>query len=107
MGIDYDGIATLLDAATTTGAGLSVFSRLFPGPKTFQAVVEGEGAVSATVLIECSNDDEHWMELGSIALTGTASDTDGFESSAAWAYHRANVTAISGTGAAVTVKMGA
>lgn len=107
MSTEYDGIATLLDAVTSTGVGTSIPSRLYPGAKSFQATVLGSGAVTAEVDIEVSNDDEHWMVLGTISLSGTAVDTDGFASSAAWAFHRANLTAITGTGANVTVKMGA
>jgi hypothetical protein len=107
MSNEYDGVATLLDNATAIGAGDAVPSNLFPGPKTFQATVEGSGAVTAEVDIEASNDGENWLWLGTISLSGTGSDSDGFASSAAWANHRADVTAIGGTGASVTVKMGA
>lgn len=97
-------ILTLLAAAIATGAGAG----FQPSEKkrTFQAVVTGTGAVSATVLIQVSNDGTNWEELATIALAGTTSDSAGFASDAPWAYVRANVTTISGTDAAVTVKMG-
>jgi hypothetical protein len=107
MNSEYDGVSVLLNAVTSTGAGDAIPSQLFPGSKTFQAVVEGSGAVTAEVDIEASNDGEHWLVLGTISLSGTGSDTDGFASSAAWAYHRANLTAVTGTGASVSVMMGA
>lgn len=77
---------------------------------TFQASVTGTGAVTATVTIECSNDDTlvNWCStvLGTITLSGTTSSSDGFTTTAPWKYVRAKVTAISGTGAAVVVLMG-
>jgi hypothetical protein len=107
MSQEYDGVATLLEEATETRAGESVPTLLFPGAKTFQATVVGTGAVTAEVKIEASNDDENWLVLGTITLTGSGSASDGFASAAAWAHHRANLTAVTGTEAAVTVKMAA
>ncbi len=76
-------------------------------PATFQATISGTGAVTATVLIQVSNDASNWITLGTITLSGTTSATDGFASSAPWAYVRSNCTAISGTSAALSVVMGA
>ena len=75
---------------------------------TFQATVVGTGAVTATVVIDVSNDGTNWVAtpMGTITLSGTTSSSDGFTSSAPWKYVRARVTAISGTGATVTVVMG-
>jgi hypothetical protein len=44
--------------------------------------------------------------MGTITLTGTLSASDGFASTSAWKYVRANLTAISGTGAVVTAFLG-
>ena len=91
----------LLNAATTVSSGAS-----FPGGSgnsTYQATVRGTGAVSATVLIEASNDGENYLTLATITLSGTNSSSDGFSSNSAWASVRANLTAISGTNTAVTV----
>lgn len=98
-------ICTMVDAKATTGNG-STFGPAQSGEKVFQASVSGTGAVSATVVIEGSNDPTvlGWVEIGTITLSGTTTDTDGFAHQAAWGYYRANVDAISGTGAAVTVK---
>ena len=76
---------------------------------TFQATVVGTGAVTANVTIEVSNDGINWCStvLGTIILSGTTTSSDGFTTDAPWKYVRANVIAISGTGAAVTVLMGA
>jgi hypothetical protein len=94
--------STLLSAATVTGAG-TAFARSDDGKATYQAAIAGTGAVSATVVIEVSNDSANWITLGTITLSGTTSATDGFASNAVWLLNRANVTAISGTNAAVTV----
>jgi hypothetical protein len=95
----------LLNAATTTQTGAALV--VYQVNRTFQATVAGTGAVSATVIIEGSNDGANFLTLGTITLSGTTSASDGFVSDAAWGYVRARLTAISGTGAAVTVAMGA
>ncbi len=92
---------------TTTGAGSAHFK---DSPHaTFQATVTGTGAVTATVDIEVSNDGTNWADTaaGTITLSGTTTHSDGFTTTnAPWKYVRANVTAISGTGASVDVVMG-
>ena len=76
--------------------------------RTFHCVVTGVGAVSATILIEVSNDGVNFITPGiaTVTLSGTNVAVDGTSSAAPWAFVRANVTAISGTGASVTVLMG-
>lgn len=76
--------------------------------RTFHAMVIGTGAVSATILLETSNDGVHWITPGltTFSLTGTTIAQAAFASVESWAFVRANITAISGTGAAVTVLMG-
>lgn len=99
--VSYTGVT-----ATTTGAG-NIKDSPFT---TFQAWVSGTGAVSATIVIDCSNDDtlQNWCStpLGTITLSGTTSSSDGFTTTAPWKYVRARVTAISGTGATVVCLMG-
>tara|TARA_R110002126_G_scaffold141146_5_gene286057 strand:+ start:1615 stop:1977 length:363 start_codon:yes stop_codon:yes gene_type:complete len=80
---------------------------------TFQASVTGTGAVTATVVMQVSNEEatylgttSNWITLGTITLSGTTTATDGFTTDAPWRYVRAGVTAISGTGATVTSNMG-
>lgn len=75
--------------------------------RTFQGTVIGTGVVTATIIIEASNDGTNFMTLGTITLSGTTTATDGFVSVANWIYVRARLTAVSGTGAAVTVIMAA
>jgi hypothetical protein len=98
-GIAASGVTTVSDAAAV---------RLPSGVKSWQARVVGTGAVSATVEIQFSNDGTNWMSHAdyTITLSGTTSDVDAFTAEDAYAYHRASVTAISGTGAAVTVVVG-
>ncbi|MCK5611366.1 hypothetical protein KAR91_56370 [Candidatus Pacearchaeota archaeon] len=80
--------------------------------RTYQAKVVGTGAVTATVVIEGSNDtqavvaNKTWVLLGTITLSGTTSDTDGFGSVLPWQETRARITAVSGTDATVNVNMG-
>ena len=72
----------------------------------FSATVAGTGAVTATVIIDYSNDGTYWALAGAtITLSGTTSHTDGYATVANWPFVRARCTAISGTGATVTVKM--
>lgn len=93
----------VITAVPTVGAWLYKDS-----PKsTIQATVAGTGAVTATVVIEVTNDNTtSGITLGTITLSGTTTATDGFTSDAPWKYIRSKVTAISGTGANVNVLMG-
>ena len=102
-------VVYMLNGKTSTGDS-EVFT-IYPGARTFDAKVVGTGAVTATVIIYVSNtgDDDDWIATTTsphIALSGTTSDADGFTMTAKWAYVKVNVSAISGTGAAVTVTMG-
>lgn len=76
---------------------------------SFQAIVTGTGAVTATVTIEYSNDGVNPLDTvgGTITLSGTTTDSDGFISqNASWKYVRAHLTAVTGTDATVQVLMG-
>ena len=75
--------------------------------RSYQATVVGEGAVSATVVIEGGNDGIGYITLGTITLSGTTLATDGFLGDSSWTQLRAKLTAISGTNAAVTATIGA
>lgn len=105
--MSYDGVEKLLwnvISAPTTGIAFNSVSS--EGGRTFQAVITGTGVVTATVIIEASNNGIDFLTLGTITLSGTNTTNDGFASSAAWVFHRARLTAISGTDASVTVLMG-
>jgi len=102
----------LLNGATTTGAGeawhprdtASIATYLFHSFQAVGTTTAGTGA--ATVVIQVSNDGVNYLTLGTITLTlGTSSTSDGFAVSNTWEYYRANLTSVSGTGAAVTVYM--
>lgn len=96
----------LFVARTTTGAGAGV--KAVGMNRTVQGIGRTTaGAGAATITIEGSNDNSHWLSLGVISLTLSTTDSnDGFVIAAPWQYTRANVTAISGTGANVDVQMG-
>lgn len=99
---------TLLSAVTTTGAGAAV--PRVRAERVVHAAVTGTGAVAATVevygAIDPPTDETDCVLLGTITLSGTDKDVDGFGMDAPWGYLLAKVTAISGTGAAVTCKTG-
>ena len=93
-------VGNLLSGVTSTGAGVAA-GPAETGFTTFQATVSGTGAVSATVIVQVSNDGTNWLDLATFTLSGTTSASDGFAAEAPWKWFRGNVTAISGTGAAV------
>lgn len=76
-------------------------------PCSYQATVEGTGAVSATVIVEATNDGKVYRTLATFTLSGTNVASDDFSSNVRWYRVRARVTARAGTGAKVTVTAGA
>lgn len=96
----------LLAAVIATGAGSS--SNIAPELKNraIVASLAGTGAISATVTIEVSNDNVNWATRATLTLSGTttASDTD-VDAPSPFPYVRGNVTAIAGTGAALTLSV--
>ncbi len=88
------------DLMLSTGV-VSTGDRISDKPlnRTYQATVRGTGAVSATVLIEVTNETpngtEAWVLLGTISLSGTDIASAGFPSQTAWRHARARCTAIS------------
>lgn len=65
-------------------------------------VVEGIGGVSADGVIEVSNTPDvagSWVTLVTLSANGTTSAMDTAVAQAAWAYNRARVTGLTGTGA--------
>ncbi len=93
----------LLNGATEVGAGIPLTNR--PSKKTVQAKVTGDGAVTAEIDIEGSVNGVDYETLATISLDDTDEAHDGVALDAPWTYIRANLTAITGTGAAVTVQM--
>jgi hypothetical protein len=104
--VGFAQTASLQSAQTATNTGTPV-----PGPasaRTFHASgATSAGAGSATIAIKGSMNGASWDTLGTITLTlGTTATSDGFTSDDRYALVRADVTAISGTNASVTVTMG-
>lgn len=104
--MDSPKVVKLLDAVTTTGAGpVQAVER---GTKGIHARVSGSGTVSATVEIYGSNESRQvgGALRGTITLAGTDNAGDGFQDPGSFLFYYATVTAISGTGAAVTASVG-
>lgn len=101
------GVLPLLSNSTATGS--SDAAEPWHTNRTFEAYGStGSGSGAATIVIEVRNSeasDWHTMATISLTLSSTVSG-DGFASSAAWRYVRARLSAISGTGAAVSVNLG-
>lgn len=97
----------LLNGVTTTATGTGFdLSGVTNDERNFVVYLAGTGAVTATVILEVSNNNTHWGDLATFTLSGTGSDTEVYVSDEAWQYVRGRVSAISGTGAAVTMTMG-
>lgn len=106
-------------AVTSMGSGVLVTGPVssiagISGTKTYQASGRTTaGAGAATILIQGSNNaGVSWDLIGTIGLTLSASGgvndaSDGFTSDDRYLLVRANVSAISGTNAQVSVRVGA
>ena len=96
----------LLTAATTAAPGTSVSG--ISAAKTYHASgTTSSGTGAATVLVQGSHNGAAWDTIGTITLTlGTVAMGDGFSSNDRYGLLRGNVTAISGTGAAVSLTVG-
>lgn len=97
---------TLLAAVTATGAGAATNGKAHY--KTFQAFGKTTaGAGAATIKVQGSMTGDSWDDIGTISLTlSTSYSSDGLTTTDRYAQVRGNVTAISGTNAAVTLVMG-
>jgi hypothetical protein len=98
---------TMLSAVTVTGAGSSVLPP-YSGTKQFQAVgATTAGAGSVSVAVQCSLDGTNYDTIGTITLTlSTTPASNNFNSNDRCRLVRGNVTAISGTGASVSLYLG-
>ena len=100
----------LLTSVTAIGAGAKVDASSLPAERTFHASgLVSTGTGSATIAVEGSNDNGlSWLNIGTITLAlSTAPVGDGFATIASWGHVRGNVIALSGTGAVVSMSMGA
>lgn len=89
----------LLRAVTQTGTG----NTLQINACSIQATLTGSGAIAATVIIEHTNDLIAWLTEQTLNLSGSNMVADGYICEQGWAYRRARLTAISGSGATLTV----
>lgn len=105
---DSTNSETLLDGVTATGAGSARSGRA--GVKTFQAwgtTSAGSGAATIEIQGSIDQNQQNWDVIGTITLTlGTDATSDSFTSDDRYAVLRGEVTAISGTGAEVSLGMG-
>lgn len=93
-------IQTQLGTFTATGSGTPRVGQA--GDHTFSASLAGSGSISATVLIEVSNDLLGWATLTTLTLSGTGSASAQSSQTASHAYWRATVSSIT-AGASLTV----
>lgn len=90
--------------ATVTGAGYRFEPSNNFGLRKVHAVVEGTGAVSATIIVDGrSGDLSYWAPEFTISLSGTTSDSYRGTMQDNGGEYRARITAISGTGATVNL----
>lgn len=87
-------LRTSLQLPSTLGAVISQ-------PLDLQLRIAGTGAVSATVLLEQSLDNSSWTTHSTLNISGTDRAFQSFQADVRAPYIRANVSAISGTGATV------
>lgn len=79
-----------------------------PLAQAFQLVVSGIGTVSATVQVLASNDGTNWVDYGdAVTATGTITGQAAWAGNQPFRHYAAILTAISGTGAAATLRMSA
>jgi hypothetical protein len=98
----------MVDSAIATGVSGAVARSAAVPTSVMGYGTTSAGAGAATIDIEVSNDGVAWVVAGTLDLTlattiATTTNTDGFNINAGWSMIRANVTAISGTDAEVTV----
>jgi hypothetical protein len=99
-------IITVLPAATSVSTGPAIYLLKEDTRNiAYQATLTGSGAISATVVIEVSNDNVGWISDGvaELIMAGTTLVSSGFVATATWAYTRARITALVGTNATVVV----
>jgi hypothetical protein len=97
----------LLDNATATVTGNPAYP--YAHNRTFHVVGSvSSGAGSATVIVEVSNDGANWLKLKQFDLTleDPALNQAGYFTDAPWQQVRGRVSAISGTGATVSLTLG-
>lgn len=99
-------VRNLLTAATTTETGAWVQLGGGDHVLSFSFLEVGTGALTGTVVIEVSNDGTNAQTLITSTLSGTTTVQDWADRTIKAGYVRARISALTGTGAAITVKMG-
>ena len=105
--VSGNAVTTLLSAVTAVSNGTGAANTLVT--KVFTASVAGTGFVSASVRFVGSMDGTNYdtdNPLATVVLSGTTSDFGTYVHTGPYKYIRGDVTAISGTGAAVTATVG-
>lgn len=64
---------------------------------SFQLAVAGQGAVSASAVVEGSHDNQGWINISTFNASGTDYAADGGTLETYWPYLRARITAVTGT----------
>lgn len=93
----------LLSEATAVGNTGATIMGQFIDKMSLQGFVVGTGAVSATVIVEGSNNGTDWVTISTLTMSGTTRAADGGVLQTFFQQIRARVSAISGTGAKVSV----
>ena len=104
----YPDVKVLLNAVTDNGSGKAVHFDKGSPTRIAQAVFGGgASAVSATVALEGSLDGTNWTTIGSVNLAASpvASAVSYITSTSPWPAMRGTVSAISGSGATVTLNV--
>uniref|UniRef100_A0AAU6W2W1 Uncharacterized protein n=3 Tax=unclassified bacterial viruses TaxID=12333 RepID=A0AAU6W2W1_9VIRU len=93
----------LLSSATSAGATGASMQAQFINKMSIQSYVTGTGSVTATVIVEGSNNESDWVPITTLTMSGTNRASDGGVLETFFQQIRARVTAISGTSASVSV----
>lgn len=100
-------VHVLLNAATANGNGKMVTFDKGSVTKQAQAVLGGASSVSATVTVQGTNDGTNWSDIAAmnIASSPAASQVSSTTITSPYRAMRGVVSAISGTGATVTLNV--
>ncbi len=95
-------------ATAVTAISVQAQVNISPNEKTVECVLTGTGAISATVLVYGAetNRNTNGTLLGTLSLSGATTAVDSILINTPWAYVWTDTTAISGTGAAHTTRVG-
>ena len=106
--VDPKGAVLVTTLGNPTATGVGGVTAMKSGRKTVQVSGATSGGVgAATVVIQGSLNNSNYDDLATVNLTlGTTSTSDSFTTDDRYLYYRYNVTAISGTGASLTVNVG-